>query len=156
LTQGHAPLPALLTLYATFSLYSIASMLQRFTRDQHRDRLFTHTVKKVIDFPVPSRDVTYQSVPLAGIIKLFPATESLVSDILAGDGKIANLFLQVRHPALQRHSTENSKQIFPEKQLRGLSPNFHIHVSVSDLYIPTIGLPILLQENMWTDHAWNI
>ncbi len=27
----------------------------------------------------------------------------------------------------------------------------HIHVSVSGLYIPTIGLPILLQENMWTD-----
>jgi hypothetical protein len=27
-------------------------------------------------------------------------------------------------------------------------PNFHIHVSVSDLYIPKIGLPILLQENM--------
>ncbi len=26
-----------------------------------------------------------------------------------------------------------------------------IHVSVSDLYIPTIGLPILLQENVWTD-----
>jgi hypothetical protein len=37
------------------------------------------------------------------------------------------------------------------KELRGLSPNFHIHVSVSDLYIPRIGLPILLQENMWTD-----
>ncbi len=28
----------------------------------------------------------------------------------------------------------------------GLSPNFHIHASVSDLYIPTIGLPILLEE----------
>jgi hypothetical protein len=28
---------------------------------------------------------------------------------------------------------ENSKQIFPEKELRGLSPNFHIHFSVSDL-----------------------
>jgi hypothetical protein len=26
------------------------------------------------------------------------------------------------------------------------SPNFHIHASVSDLYIPTIGLPILLEE----------
>jgi hypothetical protein len=25
-------------------------------------------------------------------------------------------------------------------------PNFHIQVSVSDLYIPTIGLPILLHE----------
>jgi hypothetical protein len=33
----------------------------------------------------------------------------------------------------QRHITENSKQIFPEKELQGLSPNFHIHVSVSDL-----------------------
>jgi hypothetical protein len=27
-----------------------------------------------------------------------------------------------------------------------LSPNFHIHASVSDLYIPTICLPILLEE----------
>jgi hypothetical protein len=48
--------------------------------------------------------------------------------------------------ALQRQNTEISKQIFPEKEYRGLSPNFHIHASVSDLYIPTIGLPILLEE----------
>jgi hypothetical protein len=48
--------------------------------------------------------------------------------------------------ALQRQNTENSKQIFPEKEYRGLSPNLHIHASVSDLYIPTIGLPILLEE----------
>ncbi len=33
-----------------------------------------------------------------------------------------------------------------EKEYRGLSPNFHIHASVSDLYIPTIALPILLEE----------
>jgi hypothetical protein len=26
-----------------------------------------------------------------------------------------------------------------------------VHVSVSDLYISTIGLPVLLQENRWTD-----
>jgi hypothetical protein len=38
------------------------------------------------------------------------------------------------------------KQIFPGKELCGLSPNFHIHMSVSDLHIPAIGLPILLQE----------
>jgi hypothetical protein len=31
---------------------------------------------------------------------------------------------------LQRHNTENSKQILPEKKLRGHSPNFHIHVCV--------------------------
>jgi hypothetical protein len=48
--------------------------------------------------------------------------------------------------ALQRQNAENLKQIFPEKEYRGLSPNFHIHVSVSKLYIPTIGLPFLLEE----------
>ncbi len=48
--------------------------------------------------------------------------------------------------SLQRDNTENFKQIFPEKELRGLFPNFHIHVSVSNLYIPMIGLPILLKE----------
>ncbi len=47
---------------------------------------------------------------------------------------------------LQRQNTQISKQIFPEKEYQGLSPNFHIHASVSDSYIPTIGLPILLEE----------
>jgi hypothetical protein len=50
--------------------------------------------------------------------------------------------------ALQRYNTENLKKIFPDEELHG---HIHLHVSVSDLYIPTIGLPILLQENMWTD-----
>jgi hypothetical protein len=48
--------------------------------------------------------------------------------------------------ALQRQNTEISKQIFPEKEYGGLSPNYHIHASMSDLYIPTFGLPILLEE----------
>ncbi len=48
--------------------------------------------------------------------------------------------------ALQRQNTEISKQIFPEKEYWGLSPNFHIHAPVTDLYIPTIGRPILLEE----------
>jgi hypothetical protein len=48
------------------------------------------------------------------------------------------LFLALKkYSTLQRHNTENSKQIFPDKELLGLSPNFHIHMSVSDLYIPT-------------------
>jgi hypothetical protein len=46
----------------------------------------------------------------------------------------------------QRQNAENLKQIFPEKEYRGLSSNFHIHVSVSELYIPTMGLPVLLEE----------
>ncbi len=53
--------------------------------------------------------------------------------------------------ALQRHHTENSKQIFPEMKLSSLVPNSYIHFSVNDLYIPTIDLPILLRENRWTD-----
>jgi hypothetical protein len=49
-------------------------------------------------------------------------------------------------PTLQRQNAENLKQIFPEKEYRGLSLNFHIHVSVSELYIPTMGLPFLQEE----------
>ncbi len=45
----------------------------------------------------------------------------------------------------------SSGSSFPEKEFRGLTANFHTHVSVSDLWIPTIGLPILIQENLWTD-----
>jgi hypothetical protein len=45
---------------------------------------------------------------------------------------------------LQRQNTEILKQRFPEKEYQGLSPNFHIYASVSDLYIPTI--PTLLEE----------
>ncbi len=33
-----------------------------------------------------------------------------------------------------------------KKEYRGISPNFHIHVSVSELYIPMMGLPFLLEE----------
>jgi hypothetical protein len=51
---------------------------------------------------------------------------------------------------LQRQNTEHFKQIFQKKELSGLSPNFHIQVF---MYIPTIGLPILLQENMWTNRG---
>ncbi len=44
--------------------------------------------------------------------------------------------------------------IFPEKELRGHSPNSYIHVPVCDFCIPKIGLHILLQQNGWTDR-WN-
>jgi hypothetical protein len=48
--------------------------------------------------------------------------------------------------ALQRQNAENLKQIFPGKEYLGLSPNFHIHVSVSELYITMMGLSVLLEE----------
>jgi hypothetical protein len=55
-------------------------------------------------------------------------------------------FSQNSENTLQGTNTENPKQIFPEKELRGHNPNYHIHVSVSDLYIPMIDLSILLQK----------
>jgi hypothetical protein len=37
------------------------------------------------------------------------------------------------------HCNENPIRVFPSWVLRGPSPNFHIHVSVSDLYLLRIG-----------------
>ncbi len=51
------------------------------------------------------------------------------------------------------HCKEIWIYVFPEKELRGLSPNVHIHVSVSDLYIPTFGPLIFLQQNRQTDRG---
>jgi hypothetical protein len=53
-------------------------------------------------------------------------------------------------PSDQKHTAKRKCQKFeaniPRKEYRGLSPNFHIHVSVSELYIPTMELPFLLEE----------
>jgi hypothetical protein len=38
------------------------------------------------------------------------------------------------------------KLLFPKQNYNVLSPNFYTHMSVGDLYISRIGLPILLQE----------
>ncbi len=53
---------------------------------------------------------------------------------------------QVTSYTAKTKNTEISKQIFPEKEYRGLGPNVHINASVSDLYISTISLSILLEE----------
>ncbi len=49
------------------------------------------------------------------------------------------------------HGTKNLIYVFPEKELRGLSPNSYNQVSVSDLYIPRISPHIWLQQNRPTD-----
>jgi hypothetical protein len=41
----------------------------------------------------------------------------------------------------------------PRKGIARYSPNSYIHVSVSDLYISLIGLPILLKDNRWTERG---
>jgi hypothetical protein len=70
-------------------------------------RLVLYTVKKVIEFPVPSRVVTTK-LSLGGNndvpYKLFLPRESLVSDIPAGDGKLDNLFYGVMSFIIERIS----------------------------------------------------
>ncbi len=56
-------------------------------------------------------------------------------------------------PKEHLHYKEIWIYVFPEKELRGLSPNFHIHVPVSDLYILTFGPPIFLLQNRQTDQG---
>jgi hypothetical protein len=55
------------------------------------------------------------------------------------------------------HCTENLIYIFLGTKLRTLAPNFYIHVSVSDLYIPRIGLAIWLQiyKSLTDTLMWN-
>ncbi len=51
------------------------------------------------------------------------------------------------------HCNENPIYVFLFWELRGFSPNFHIHVSVSDLYIPRIAPHIFLQQNRKIDRG---
>jgi hypothetical protein len=52
-----------------------------------------HCKKRLTILPSPA-GMSHTNFSLAGIAKLFPPRESLVTVILAGDGKIAKLFLQ--------------------------------------------------------------
>jgi hypothetical protein len=60
----------------------------------------------------------------------------VLNDIMGGVGplEISNRPCEngIEPSTLQRHNTENSKHIFPEKELREASPSFHIDVSVCD------------------------
>jgi hypothetical protein len=54
------------------------------------------------------------------------------------------------------HCKHDPIYVFSGMNLRGLVSNFHIHVSVSDLYLLTISTPILLQQDRWAAqfHFW--
>jgi hypothetical protein len=43
------------------------------------------------------------------------------------------------------------KMLFPKQNYNIMCPSSYAQISVRDLYISRIGLPILLQGNMWTD-----
>jgi hypothetical protein len=49
------------------------------------------------------------------------------------------------------HCNENPINIFPEMKVPVFVLNSYIQVSVNDLCIPRVGLPIWLQQNRQTD-----
>ncbi len=51
------------------------------------------------------------------------------------------------------HCIEKVMHLFQQMELSGLVPNSYIHVSVSDLYFPRIGLPIWMQQKL-ADRSW--
>jgi hypothetical protein len=79
-----------------------------------------------------------------------PAHRKILLHINASE--FQSVFLYIR---VSVHCNKNPIYVFSEKELRGLSPNFRIHVSVSDLYISRIGPHIFLQQNRQVD-PWNI
>ena len=99
------------------------------------------------------------NVEIGAEAALFPEKEYINGIAVAVQGLMASAVLIYVWPVftvnLLRCTSKTQfrkfEQMFPEKELHGFSRNFHIHVSVNDLYIPRIRLPILLQENMWTN-----
>ncbi len=111
--------------------------------DQYKDRHW-------LEFDLNGSSTFWQPFPDTYTTLVYKCTYIIIFTIFANtlhvEWHLLNTCLKGDWFTLQRQNTEISKQIFPEKEYRGLSPNFHIHSSVSDLYIPTIGLPIVLEE----------
>jgi hypothetical protein len=67
-------------------------------------------------------------------------------NIIEPPGKLGKL--------LSVHCNGNSVYVFLLWELRGLSLNFHIHVSVSDLYIPRIDPHTVFPPAEKADPSW--
>ncbi len=80
-----------------------------------------------------------------------PAASVAASSVSASPP--ASLLTPLININIHAHCKEISIYVFPEKELRGFSPNFHIHASVSDQYISRIGPPIFLEQNRQTDRG---
>jgi hypothetical protein len=72
-----------------------------------------------MEYPAPSGRNTGKTVPTSQ----YAAIE---------DGYVSFQYLSTNQP----HCKENPIYVFPEKELRGLSPGFHIHVSLSNYILP--------------------
>ncbi len=76
------------------------------------------------------------------VIKNHKNSEDDLTQIDISHGKeqssVVNSFSTVSTAQHKVHGKQISTYECPKMELRGLSPNFHIHVSVRDLYIPDL------------------
>ncbi len=102
---------------------------------------YTYTVKKVSHFPVPSRDITDQTLSGREKLNYSLSRKSLISDIPAGDGKTAKPFLQCIQ-LIKRESTklaQHSVVIGGIQSTAGLSPTVISLVPCGDLHLSSHG-----------------
>ncbi len=64
-----------------------------------------------------------------------------------------SVWIRLKHTHCKDKIPKFRNKYSQKKKNRGLSPNFHIHASVSNLYLPTIGQPFLLEE-ICIDRSW--
>ncbi len=65
---------------------------------------------------------------------------------------LITLTMKIQHKCLGPiYGFPEMKLLFPKQNYNVLSPSSYTQISVRDLYISRIGLPILLQMNMWAD-----
>ncbi len=98
-------LAALLSFFLGF-LFSVGLVDAFASRSVHEEELIPTTAKpsmhckKGYRFSIPKAGCHWPNSPCPGIIKFFPARETLASDIPAGGWKINELFLQYSSPIL--------------------------------------------------------
>jgi hypothetical protein len=95
----------------------------------------------------------WSSIPLGGLCSCLGTTaiqysSSWMTEAAAEHTLLENPFLYTEKTLFCKFGTNilRNETARPHSQ-------FPFNVSVSDLYIPTIGLHILLQENRWTDRG---
>jgi hypothetical protein len=70
--------------------------------------------------------------------------ESKSCQYTANEGLVSQCLIPI-------HVFPERKLLFPKQNYNVLSASSYTHIYVRDLYISRIGLPILLQEKMWTN-----
>ncbi len=92
-------------------------------------------------------DTHRQEIVLLSLSISYQESRSLECDCTANEGPV-----RIQYKCLVPiYVFPEMKLLFQKQNYNVLSSSSYTHISVRDLYISSIGLPILLQENMQTD-----